>query len=338
MADQNPAGTNTGTPAEPPAQNTPPATTPLDTNQDPTGSPPATPDPKAGEPSGGDPAPPATPDPKAGEPTDPPPAGEDWAALRTRIAKGDEKLEKRLARYSSVESMAEALIAAQNKIAEGVKRTPLPKDATPEQKAAWRAENGIPESIDAYKITPPEGVIIGAEDQPIIDEFINVAHEANMSPEQVNEAVGWYLNMREQEVEALAQYDQQKREETETQIRELWGAETQLNKNLIVNFVKSAPEGIGDQLLAGRLADGTPIFSSTPVLRWMADLARTVNPIATIVPGSGQNASQAMEDEIAILEKMMGDNSSDYWKGPKAERMQERYRQLVDVRERTKRV
>ena len=54
-----------------------------------------------------------------------------------------------------------------------------------------------------------------------------------------------------------------------------------------------------------------------------------INPIATVVPGSGTNAVQAVENELADLRKMMGDHSSEYWKGPMAAKHQARYKELV---------
>ena len=42
-----------------------------------------------------------------------------------------------------------------------------------------------------------------------------------------------------------------------------------------------------------------------------------------------------MSDEIASIEKLMGDRSSDYWRGPKANDIQQRYRDLVEARDKT---
>lgn len=328
MTDQVTTGTEpTATPAEP--QGTAPAVTtdptPAATT---TATPPATTTP--------DPAPAQTPD---DIDLDEPVVKEtDWAAIRAKIANGDEKVEKRLARYSSIDSVVEALFAAQKKIAEGGMRTAFPKDGTPEDIAAWRKENGVPEKADGYELQLDDGVILGEADEPIVNEFLGVALESNMTPAQVNSAVNWYMNMREQEANAIAENDANLRETAEESLRELWGAETKLNKQVILNHLKSAPDGLGDLLLSGRLGDGSPIFSNVAALRWFADQARTINPMATITPTSGQNVAQALEDEISSIEKMMRDKESDYWKGEKAPKIQERYRQLLDTKQRASQV
>jgi hypothetical protein len=258
----------------------------------------------------------------------------DWAAIRERIAKGDEKLAKRLARYSSVDSVVEALIAAQAKISDGSLKSTLAKDATPEQVAAWREENGIPASAEEYEITLDEGLILGEEDRELVDSFIGQAHTKNMTPEQVNASVNWYLAMQEQQAEEQANEDLTAKEEGLAALNEAWGSEAPLNKSLIKNLIATAPGGedTSNLILGARLADGTPLASNPNVLRWLADVARTVNPTATVVPGSGNNASQAIETEMAELTKLMGDSDSAYWKGPQALKMQERFRQLADVK------
>src|SRR5574337_1429609 len=117
---------NPGTPdpAAAPTQQATPAGSPAPAAAAPAGAP-AAPAPSAapaGAPAGepAPTAPPAAPDPAK-------PQGEDWAAIRTKIAGDDEKLAKRLARYSSVESVVDALVAAQNRIASGDLKSVLPE-------------------------------------------------------------------------------------------------------------------------------------------------------------------------------------------------------------------
>lgn len=258
---------------------------------------------------------------------------DDWAAARARIAKGDDKLEKRLARYTSVDSLAEALIQAQNKIASGSLKSALPKDATPEQLAEWRTENGIPEAPEGYELTLPDGLVIGEADKPNVDAYTKLAHDLNLTPEQVKGNLAWYFQEQERQIEVQSQADFEARVNGEEALREVWGSETKLNKNLIKGLIESAPAGVPEQLLGARLADGTPLGSHPDTLRWLADLARQVNPVATVVPGSGSNASQAIDSELETIQDLMKDRTSKYWKGEGASKMQERYRQLISVKQ-----
>ena len=264
------------------------------------------------------------------------PAPKDWAALRTEIAGDDDKLLKRLSRYSSVKDVTDALIAAQNKIASGTLKSALPADPTPEQLAEWRADNGIPESPDKYDTALPDGMTIGEFDKPIVDNFVKQAHELNLTPDQVKSTLAWYFKDQEQQVAELRQADAAFTTESTEKLREEWGSEYKLNMNLVDGLLSQLPENGKDLLMGARLADGTPLGSNPKVLRFFANLAREVNPVATVVPGSGTNAAQAIESEMANIQKLMGDRTSEYWNGPTANKMQARYRELVTVQEKLK--
>jgi hypothetical protein len=261
------------------------------------------------------------------------PAPRDWATLRTQYAKGDEKLEKRLARYSSPEAVIDALIAAQAKISSGSLKSVLPEKATPEQLAEWRAENGVPAKPEDYDTTLSNGMVVGEDDKPFVDKFTKQAHDLNMSQPQVQKVLEWYYADRENQVAEMRQADSANRAESEEAMRGEWGSEYKLNINLINGLLDTAPAGLKDKLFGARLADGTPLGDSPDALRWLANMARTVNPVATVAPGAGANAAQAIDTELEGLVKQMGDRDSPYWKGTSSEKLQARYRELVSVKE-----
>lgn len=276
-----------------------------------------------------DTAPPAE-DPPVATPADWP---EDW---RQKYAKGDEKVLKRLERYGSPQAALDALFAAQNKISSGALKSALKPDATPEEVAAWRADNGIPESPEGYEVQLPNGIVLGESDKPVVDEFLKAAHEANMHPDQVNKALAWYMDKQERAQAEQVARDEEARIAAEDELRQEFGSDYRRNLQIAKNLLDSAPEGLADKILGGRTAEGTPLGNDPDVIRWLVGLSRELNPIATVVPGSGTNAIQAVESEIATLTAMMGDHSSEYWKGPNAQRNQERYRELVSARDRTR--
>lgn len=285
----------------------------------------------------GDPAPAAevqntTPETAATPPAEKaPPAPSDWATRRTEYAKGDEKLLARLSRYSSEKDVVDAMIAAQNKISSGGLKAPLPDDPSPEEMAAWRAENGVPLTPKDYGIKAPEGA-----DEAQLGEFLNTAHELNMTPAQVEKLVAWRTSVDQQQAEQRAEMDAKSKDEGTEALRADWGSEYKLNVNLITGLLDGAPEGLKDQIMGGRLADGNLIGNSPDALRWLASMARAVNPLATVVPGSGVNAAQAVQSELDNLKTLMGDSNSEYWKGPKSEAHQKRFRELVSVQAKIK--
>lgn len=251
---------------------------------------------------------------------------ENWRDL---YANGDEKVLKQLGRYASPKAALDALFAAQQKIRSGELKNALKPDASPEEIAAWRADNGIPESPDKYELNLPGGLIVGETDKPVVDNFLKQAHEANMHPDQVNKVLGWYMDQQEQAQAQIAERDEQVRRECEDTLRQEFGAEYRRNLAVANELLSGAPEGVKDALLSARAADGTPLGNDPNLIRWLVGLSREINPIGTVVPGSGGNAVQAVQSELDSLKQMMGDHNSEYWKGPKAEKNQARYRELL---------
>ena len=263
---------------------------------------------------------------KVVEPTTPDPDA--WATKRATYANGDEKILARLSRYSSEKDMVNALIAAQNKISSGGLRAPLPENPTPEEMAAWRAENGVPLTPKDYGIKVPDGA-----DPAQTEEFLATAHELNMTPAQVEKMIAWKTTTDQKAMEQRAEMDASARQAGTDELRQDWGPEYKLNINLVTGLLDSAPQGVKEQLMGARLANGTLFGNDPNSLRWLASLAREINPTATVVPGSGVNAAQAVQSEMQSLQALMADRNSEYWKGPKAEANQKRFRDLAVVNE-----
>lgn len=266
--------------------------------------------------------PPAYPDPVAGD------WPEDW---RQKYAGEDNKILKRLERYASPKAALDALFAAQNRINSGDLKTALKPDATEDEISAWRTDNGIPDKPEGYQVELPNGIVVGEADQPLVDEFLKEAHAANMHPKQVNQALGWYLSKQEAVLAEQVARDEEHRMLAEDELRAEYGPEYRNTIKQAHALLEDAPEGIKDRILQGRTQDGTRMGDDPAVIRWLVSLRRELNPVATLVPGSGTNATQAAEVELSTLRGMMGDRTSEYWKGPSAQKNQTRYRELVSA-------
>lgn len=262
--------------------------------------------------------------PAAKGPTDDGPWGADW---RTKMAGGDEAALKRLARYADPTAAVKALSQLQERISKGELRSPLAKDATPEQVKAWRAENGIPEEPSKYDLGD---IKVDPKDKPIIDSFLATAHGKNMTADQAKEAVNWYYAEVERSTQARAEADRQAAKAAEDQLREAWGnTEYRANLASVNNLLATAPADVKDNLMYGRLADGTPILAHAPTVQYLLGLALEINPASTLdLPGSGSRMD-SIDSEIASIEKTMKTDRGAY---NKDEKMQQRYRDLVDAK------
>jgi hypothetical protein len=309
----------------PPTAGTPGAGTPdPNPNPSPNGGTP-NPAPNGGTLLGGEPKPPGN---------DPPPAktvwGDDW---REQYAASDEKRLNVLKRYASPKDILDAHFALKQKVDAGELKAvkPLPANANAQEVAQYRKDNGIPENAGDYLVNLPNGLVIGEEDKPALTNFAEAMHKANMPPAVVHQAIGWYNQWQEQQAADLAKADETARRQTEDSLRAEWGKDYRTNINVAKDFLVNTAGELADDIMEAVLPDGTRLGDNAKALQWLARTAREVNPVATLVPGSGGEAGATVDSEITKIEKVMKEKPSQYYRD---EPMQARLRQLYEARER----
>lgn len=261
----------------------------------------------------------------------------DWAGRRAAVAKGDAKLEARLARYPTEEAALQALIEAQNKISSAGLKQALPDKATPEQVDAWRRDNGIPATPNDYEVYLPADVELDADGHRMVDAFLKVAHDANMAPAHVNKALEFMLESELAESKATMAKDAEYAEIAHGQLRQSMGSEFDTNINMLGNLLDMAPAGLKQHLLTARLEDGSVFGNNPEVITWLVGIARELNPMATLSPSGGMTTLTGMDNEMADIQAKMGDANSEYWKGPKSASLQKRFLDLATAQGKVKR-
>ncbi len=255
---------------------------------------------------------------------------DDW---RDKLAKGDEKVRKRLDRFQSPADILKSWQSLEQKFYSGDVKSKLPDDATEDQIAAYRKENGIPDKPEGYLENLPNGLVIGDEDKPLVESYIERVHGKNADPAVVQETLDWYYQIQEDQMAQQAQSDEEVRQKFDDELRAEWGGEYRSNISAIKNFLSQAPDAddgtpLKDLILDSRLSDGTPAGSHPTMLRWLARLASEANPAGFVAPGAGLSQAQGVKDEIAEIEKVMREDRTAYNKDTK---MQERLRVLYDA-------
>jgi hypothetical protein len=254
----------------------------------------------------------------------------DW---RKEVAGEDADLAKQLERFTDPKAFATSWRDAQQRIRSGELLKPLPENATPEQVAQYRKDRGIPEKPEGYLEKLPDGLVIGENDKPIFESFVKGLHELNADPKLAHYAVQWYNDFQEQQEGKAAEDDAAHRTEVEDTLRPEWGSDYRANVNHIKSFLGTLPDGVGDLIANARDSEGRALLNSPKVLKALAKVARELNPVATIVPGTGGNQTEAVADEISKIEKFMRTNRAEYNKDTK---MQARLRDLYSAREKLK--
>ena len=285
-------------------------------------------------------APAASPAPAAPAPSpaaDPPkPAWpEDW---RTLAASGDEKTAKLLERYTTPAEVAKALREVNIRISKGELKAPLKKDATPEELKAWRTEQGIPETPDKYDLTLPDGMVIGDNDKPYVDAYAAALHAENASPSTVKAGIAAFMRARQAQVAKIAENDATHKDEVESTLVEAWGhGDYKRNVASITAMLGQADSTVADVVLNARGPDGRAIANNPAVLKWLAGHARELGFVGGTIPPAGGTNAETIDGEIKRIEATRfnadGSRNPAYWKDDK---VQARYRELLDARDRLK--
>jgi len=263
----------------------------------------------------------------------------DW---RNKFAGDDAKALERLGRFQSPAEIFKSYRELEAKVSSGELRAPpkaLAKDATPEQVSAWRKDQGLPDSAEAFVkgLALPNGVVPGEADKPLLEGFAAAALKNNWSTDQFNQAVSWYYEQQDAQHAQQIERDDAFKQTALIELGKDWGPQQfQANLNAMQNLLALFPEGVADNLLAGRMGDGSRVGDHPGVLRALVHLAKELNPAATVLPAGGDLSGKGIADRRAELQKMMGDYRSDYWQGPRSAALQQEFRDLVDAEEKLK--
>lgn len=251
---------------------------------------------------------------------------------REQVAGEDKKFLKELERFASPKALADSYKAMAEKISKGEFKRPLPENATPEQVAEWRKDNGIPASAKDYVYDLGDGYQIGELDKPVVDDFANTLHDENLPNKTVNKILTWYYSTQEKQLAAQAQHDKEVAFEAASSMKSEWGVEFDANKNSIINFMDTEfAEGVGPNILEGRAADGTKIKNNIQFIRGLIQLAKKTNPEASMTTQTGARGPAAIDDRLAAISKFRKENRDKYFAD---EKMQAEERDLLEKKSR----
>lgn len=241
-------------------------------------------------------------------------APDDW---REQIAGDNEGHLNQLKRMTEPGQVFKSFFDGQDTIRSRTENAGLPADPSPEQLTAYREENGIPAAAGDYAQSLNEGLILSEAEAENLGPVFAVMHENNFSTDVAAELVDTYLGV--QELEAQRRVDQDNLDATEATraMQGHWGGDFEQNKNIMVAMLQTHLPGESfDAFMGARMADGKAIFNDPGVMSAFAEIARTLNPAATLVP-SGENPIASLDSTIAALEAKMQEPGWHMSDGPK---------------------
>lgn len=252
---------------------------------------------------------------------------EDWL---DKMA-GDEKAKNILGRYASPKAVGEALVAAQKKISSYKPQVELPQNPTEEDIKNYRKAYNIPDEPKGYDIKLDNGLIIGEEDQVVVDKFLERAHARNAKPSEIKATLQDYFETQHAQTQEITKRLDAQRQEAEDELRAEWGGNYRQNANIINNFVTNKFGEQSENVLNAVLADGTLLKNNPKVIRQFLNLAQEVDPVATI--GRAGIDSNSIDQEIAQIEQTMKTDNRAYFNDKS---MVKKYEDLITAREKMK--
>jgi len=248
---------------------------------------------------------------------------------RDDFAGDDDKFKSTLERFSTPADFAAAYREGQATISSGQLAKPLAEDAGEDDVKAYREANGIPLESHGYLENLPEGLVVGENDAPIAEIFMEALHTTNAPPAVAHALLAKYNEFAQESQDAQADLDSEQSAEATAELRTTWGADYKANINMVGAFMAST---FGAEAKAqfenGRFQDGRAFLNDPKILQGIADVQRRLDPLTQVVEPGGDPA-QTMNDEIAEIEKFMRTDRPAY---NKDETMQARLRELYDIR------
>jgi hypothetical protein len=232
-----------------------------------------------------------------------------------------------LKRFNSPAEAAKKIREQEKYIASGAHKKPLAKNATPEQIAAWRAENGIPESPDKYDLgVKPDALT------PLGSKFLGLlaskAHAANATPEAVKAIASAIPEFEAAAAAEVEQTNATAKAEAIEELRAEWGPDYKSNMDGMLSMLNSFDSRASEALINARV-DGVQILNIPAVARALAAHARELGYVGATVVQSGGDLGATISEEIDNLKKQMG--TPEWEKNTKG---QKRYMELVESQNR----
>lgn len=239
--------------------------------------------------------------------------GDDW---KQKMAAGDEKILKTIDKFKTPQ---EAIIAYKELQAQFSKTRPIPelaKDATPEQIKEYREQVGIPESWDKYDTNLENGIVINEFDKPMVEDFLKRAHDKNLKPSEVKNALQAYFEVANEKNAEAIKVAEQKTAETLKELQKEWGDGYKANISMLNNHLtKELGAEEVQKLHSAVLADGTFLIDNLKLLNYFLKDAKANNMNHTVTPNPAQEFTTLMERK-SELEKLHAANPKLFYGNP----------------------
>lgn len=236
---------------------------------------------------------------------------DDW---REKIAGDDAKFMKRLQRFTSFDAFVKSQRALEAKLSSGEYKRALPEDATEEEKAQWRSENGIPDKPDGYEFPTIKGHEWSDTDKAIASQFLADLHAADTPAPVAQAALSWYAKFQQQQAERIAEIDRADKEAREDALRAEYApgeyrAHLKLARDMLNDDDFISPD-LRQALASARTADGRRLLLHPDLTRFLAERGLEKRGGAGLISGE---AGARIGSRIEEIKRIMANDIDKYY-------------------------
>ncbi len=235
----------------------------------------------------------APPEPESGEPEpQEPPANDDW-----RASIDDEGARKHAETFASPADAAKSAFSLRQKMSNAIN---IPgKDATDEDRAAYREKLGVPKTAGEYDFVMPEGTELTESDQAGLDRMKEMYHKAGMTPDQVKILNGELFTQEAGRKEDSAKKAEADVAQAETDLRKEWGDDYTANKNHADRALKAFGGDDFIHMMETAEFNGVKFGNNPALLKVFAGIGRKIDESTldlTMTPETKQDAETKMDE------------------------------------------
>lgn len=257
--------------------------------------------------------------------------------LANEFADGDEKAAakalKTLSRYKSPAAMFSKIREQEDYLRSGGLVKIPGKDATEDDIANFHKALGVPDKAEDYieNLELGDGLQLGDDDRENATWFAEMLREAGAPQEVYNKVVGSYLALESQQAEALTKLDDADEREADKVKREAYGPRYEPSKVAVKTSLEKSKQGLHDNLMGGRLADGTLIANSPDVFNYLVEQGKAADEHFTVIAEDLNPGGVSVDDRLKEIDKYRREDKRAYFKD---EKVQEEERRLIALQQR----
>lgn len=163
-----------------------------------------------------------------------------------------------------------------------------------------------------------------ADDQQALDSFEKVL-KVSVPDNEVREGIldaarFWYLDL----LRTTARSDRQDIATCIAQLKKEWRGDYPQHMKRLDELMSALPEEVAIAFYESRDGDGTLLLNNAQVANFLVTVKVLLDE-----PRGQARRNQTAATEREQMEAMMRNLNSDYWKGPRAAKLQARYRELL---------